>query len=92
MVEQGVEGARLDPEGVAAWMHSLNAVRLVLGERLSQEGLDLADPSLDDLPGDDDVLARVEVYEWLGMVLGDLVETAMATLPEGDDDLEGPIS
>ena len=39
-----------------------------------------------DLPAladaDDDLLARVEIYEWMGMLLGDLVDTAMGTLPD----------
>ena len=33
-VEAGIGGTSLDDEGVGAWMHSLNALRLVLGERL----------------------------------------------------------
>ena len=41
-VEQGLDGARLDSEGVEAWMKSLNALRLVVGELLAGLGVDLA--------------------------------------------------
>ena len=34
VVEDGIGGTALDDEGINAWMHSLNALRLVLGERL----------------------------------------------------------
>ena len=34
VVEEGIGGTVLDDAGVDSWMHSLNALRLVLGERL----------------------------------------------------------
>ncbi len=46
----------LEPRQVAAWLRTLNAVRLVLAERL---GID----DEDDHPADD---PRFGVYEWLG--------------------------
>lgn len=86
VVENGIDGAHLDPDGVAAWMHSLNALRLVLGERLAAEGVDLADTvehDHDDEHDDDHELSPVlEIFEWMGWVLGDLVNVAQGTLPE----------
>lgn len=40
-VEDGIDRTTLDDEGVAAWMHSINSLRLVLGERLDVAGFDL---------------------------------------------------
>jgi hypothetical protein len=78
VVEEGIEGTVLDEAGVAAWMQSLNMMRLILGERLSQEGVDLES---DDLPTGP-VTSR---YEWLGQLLGLLVAAAEPDLPGPED-------
>lgn len=74
-VEAGIDGARLDEDGVASWMHSLNGLRLVLGERIALEGIDLlsrADPES----------AIHAIYEWLGWLLEQLVAAASPTLDD----------
>lgn len=83
IVEEGIGGAMLDDEGVSAWMHSLNALRLVLGERLDVDVI--GNEALEDLPDDDDRVGIVALYEWLGWLLEQLVAAAMGALPEGDD-------
>ena len=83
IVEQGIGGTELDDEGVSAWMHSLNALRLVLGERLDVDII--GNDALEDLPDDDDRVGIVALYEWLGWLLEQLVAAAMNSLPEGDD-------
>ena len=77
-VEADLGGATLDDEGVAAWMHSLNNMRLILGERLELEGADLQAHDLGEHP-------VAPVYEWLGALLEHLVRAAMTGLPDGDD-------
>lgn len=83
IVEEGIGGAMLDDEGVSAWMHSLNALRLVLGERLDVDVI--GNEALENLPDDDDRVGIVALYEWLGWLLEQLVAAAMGALPEGDD-------
>ncbi len=83
IVEEGIGGAMLDDEGVSAWMHSLNALRLVLGERLDVDVI--GNEALEDLPDDDDRVGIVALYEWLGWLLEQLVAAAMGALREGDD-------
>ena len=83
VVEEGIGGTTLDDEGVAAWMHSLNALRLVLGERLDVDVI--GHDALENLPDDDDRVGIVALYEWLGWLLEQLVASAMQSLPEGDD-------
>lgn len=78
VVEEGIEGTVLDEAGVAAWMQSLNMIRLILGERLSQEGIDLESDVLPAGP----VASR---YEWLGLLLGLLVAAAEPDLPDSED-------
>lgn len=83
IVEEGIGGTTLDDEGVSAWMHSLNALRLVLGERLDVDVI--GNDALENLPDDDDRVGIVALYEWLGWLLEQLVAAAMNALPEGDD-------
>lgn len=71
LVESTLSGGELDEAGVAAWMHSLNNLRLVLGEQLSLTGVDLADQELPDS-------ASAALYEWLGWLLEQLVDAANA--------------
>lgn len=84
VVEQGIGGTALDDAGIDAWMHSLNALRLVLGERLDVDVL--GHDALHDLPEHDDRAPIVALYEWLGWLLEQLVDAAMNGLPDGADD------
>ena len=80
VVEEGIGGTVLDDAGVDSWMHSLNALRLVLGERLDVDviGHDV----LHDLEPDDDRVPIVALYEWLGWLLEQLVDAAMNSLDD----------
>jgi hypothetical protein len=80
IVERGVAGAVLNDDEVAAWLQTINGLRLVLGERL-EVSEDLG--PLDD--GDPDAPARA-LYEWLGWLLEQLVDAATRDLPPGDRD------
>ena len=77
MVEGGLTGATLDEEAVAAWMQTINGLRLVLGERLEvtedQDPVDIRDP---DAPAH-------ALYDWLGWLLEQLVRAAADDLPDG---------
>jgi hypothetical protein len=77
-VEGGLEGATLDDEGIAAWLQTINGLRLVLGERLDvTEDLDVdqRDPEA----------PAYALYEWLGWLLEQLVRAAADDLPPGED-------
>jgi hypothetical protein len=80
VVEEGIAGTVLDDAGIGSWMHSLNALRLVLGERLDVDmiGHDV----LHDLEPDDDRVPIVALYEWLGWLLEQLVDAAMNSLDD----------
>ncbi len=74
LVEGALDGASLDEEAIGAWMQSLNALRLVLGERLD---IDLiTNRSLADLDPEDDQAPILALYEWLGWMLEQLIEAA----------------
>ncbi len=75
IVEEGIDGVDLDESGITAWMQSLNALRLVLAARLD---IDIMghDP-IEDLDDDDPRMPIAAVYEWLGFLLGSLVDEAM---------------
>ena len=81
-VEAGIGGTSLDDEGVGAWMHSLNALRLVLGERLDITAI--GHDALDDLPDSDDRSGLVALYEWLGWLLEQLVAAAANGIADDD--------
>ncbi len=68
-VESTLSGAELDPSGVAAWMQSLNSLRLVLGEQLALAGVDLVNHTMPDT-------ASAALYEWTGWLLEQLIEAA----------------
>lgn len=72
IVESGLDGATLDEDDVAAWMQSLNCLRLVLGERFEVEGVD-PDIADSDSP-------MFDIYHWLAWLLEQLVEAAMPGL------------
>jgi hypothetical protein len=67
-VESTVDGERLDEEQVAAWMSTLNDLRLVLGTRLD------VDEELPDLDPDDPMAPAYAVYEYLGWLLSQVVD------------------
>jgi hypothetical protein len=69
VVEAGIGGTTLDEEGVAAWMQSLNIMRLILGERLALEGADLESHELPEGPA-------TSLFEWTGALLESLVRAA----------------
>ena len=83
VVESGIDGTTLDDAGVDAWMHSLNALRLVLGERL--EVAVVGHDALHNLPDDDERVPIVALYEWLGWLLEQLVDAAMNGLTDSED-------
>ena len=72
VVEEGLGGALLDEMGVTAWMQSLNNMRLVLGERLSLDGVDLEAADLPDGP-------VTFLYRWTGELLELLVRATGST-------------
>ena len=69
LVESTLSGAELDPSGVAAWMQSLNGLRLVLGEQLTLAGVDLVNHTMPDT-------ASAALYEWTGWLLEQLIAAA----------------
>jgi len=82
-VEAGLGGAPLDDGGVAAWMQTINSLRLYLGNTL-EVGAATFDPPQ---PGDkSQEAARYMLYEWLGGLLDQLVSVAAEGLPPGTDD------
>lgn len=80
VVEAGLNGATLKSDAVAAWMQTLNGIRLYMGERLGVSGTT-------GLPSDDHPDANlVPLYKWLGSLLEQLVDAASEGLPP---DIEG---
>src|SRR5690606_3324307 len=73
-VEQSLDGRELDEGGMAAWMTTLNALRLVLGTRLD---VDEEPPALDP---SDPMEPAYAVYEFLGWLLSQLVVVLSADL------------
>lgn len=80
-VEAGIGGTALDDEGISAWLHSLNALRLVLGERLDVDIV--GHDALQDLPDTDDRVGVFALYEWLGWLLEQLVAAAAKGMARG---------
>jgi hypothetical protein len=74
-VERSLEkGADLDQEDLAAWMATLNALRLVMGTRLD------VDEELPDLDPDDPLAPHYAVYEYLGWLLSQVVDALSGDL------------
>lgn len=66
----------LDDEATAAWMQTLNGVRLYLGERLGVgDDPDAADEDHPDRPA-------VMLYQWIGWLLEQLIKAASETLDD----------
>lgn len=68
-VESTLSGAELDTSAVAAWMQSLNNLRLVLGEQIALTGVDLVSDTMPDT-------ASAALYEWTGWLLEQLISAA----------------
>lgn len=69
LVLSTLSGAELDEADTAAWMQSLNSLRLVLGERLTSEGIDLTQEKLPKS-------SKVTLYCWIGWILDELISAA----------------
>lgn len=69
-------GDDMDGEGLTAWMTTLNGLRLVIGTRLD------VSEDLPDLDPDDPLLPDYAVYEFLGWLLGQVVDALDADLPK----------
>lgn len=82
-VEAGLAGVALDDDAVAAWIQTLNSLRLYLGNTLEVGTATFDPPQAGDKPQE---AARYMLYEWLGGLLDQLVTTAAGTLPPGTDD------
>ena len=83
IVEAGLAGTPLDDEAVAAWMQTLNSLRLYLGNTLEVGAATFDPPRPGDRPQE---AARYMLYEWLGGLLDEFVSTAAGALPPGSDD------
>ncbi|WP_370250495.1 DUF2017 domain-containing protein [Nocardioides sp.] len=66
----------LDPAQAQVWLRALNDVRLALGTRLGIEQDD--DDLWDALPDDDPRLPAYDVYQWLSVLQGSLVDAVMS--------------
>ena len=82
-VEAGLEGAPLDDDAVAAWLQTVNSVRLYLGNTLEVGAATFNPPQMDEQPQQ---AARYLLYEWLGGLLDELVTVVAEGLPPGADD------
>ena len=79
-VEGSLDGAELDDAGLAAWMSTLNSLRLVLGTRLD------VDEELPALADDDPLAPAYAVYEYLGWLLSQVVDVGSRDLPPPSPD------
>ena len=75
IVSRTMAGSDLDGEGLSAWMTTINSMRLVLGTRLD---VDEDPPELDP---DDPLAFPYAVYDYLGMLLFEVVEALGDDLP-----------
>ena len=74
MVIGSAEATTLDEDSMAAWMRSINDVRLVLGTVL-----DITDDS-EEVEVDDSNVATYQAYEVLGMLLETIVAARSSRL------------
>jgi hypothetical protein len=79
-VEGSLDGDELDDAGLAAWMSTLNSLRLVLGTRLD------VDEELPALADDDPLAPAYAVYEYLGWLLSQVVDVLSRDLPPPSPD------
>jgi hypothetical protein len=69
VVESTVDADEVDDEQLGAWLGALNDLRLVLGTRLD------VDEELPDLDRDDPQAPAYAVYEYLGWLLSQVVDS-----------------
>lgn len=69
IVESTLSSHELDESGIAAWMQSLNSLRLVLGEQIILTGVVLDSCDLSDS-------GSAALYEWIGWLLEQLIAAA----------------
>ena len=90
-VENGLSGIKLDAEMIAAWMQTLNGMRLYLSERLelhsdrrrSHMRITTKDESTPDRSENQQPSGGLIVsYQWLSEVLEQLVEAAAEDFPD----------
>jgi hypothetical protein len=72
IVEETVDAKELDPDQLTAWMHAVNALRLVLGTMLD---VDEEDPLAVD-PDDPDA-RQFMLYGYLGLLLEEIVQAQL---------------
>lgn len=75
VVERTLDGSNLDESEMAAWMSTLNALRLVLGTRLD------VDEEPRELDESDPEAPAYAVYEYLGWVLSQVIDALSIDLP-----------
>jgi hypothetical protein len=76
VVERTLDGAHeLDQAELTAWMTTLNSLRLVIGTRLD------VDEELPELDESDPLAPEYAVYEVLGWLLAQVVDTLTSDLP-----------
>jgi hypothetical protein len=76
VVERTLDGAHeLDQAELTAWMATLNSLRLVIGTRLD------VDEELPELDESDPLAPEYAVYEVLGWLLAQVVDTLTSDLP-----------
>ncbi|MGH9260943.1 MAG: DUF2017 family protein, partial [Acidimicrobiales bacterium] len=79
-VEATLDGSELDDAGMTAWMSTLNSLRLVLGTRLD------VDEELPQLDAADPLAPAYAVYEYLGWLLSQVVDSLSTDLPPPNPD------
>ena len=79
-VEATLDGSELDDAGLTAWMSTLNSLRLVLGTRLD------VDEELPQLDAADPLAPAYAVYEYLGWLLSQVVDSLSTDLPPPNPD------
>jgi hypothetical protein len=76
LLESTIDEHLITNEQLGTWMGAINDLRLVLGTRL-----DVSETDHDIDPDDPDAVARV-VYQYLGLLLEEIVAAMFDTLPE----------
>ncbi|MBX6372028.1 MAG: DUF2017 family protein, partial [Acidothermus sp.] len=70
----------LDAQALDSWLRVLTDARLVLGVRLGIETEEDAEALAERTVGDEAARAAAELFEWLGIVLDELVSLASGHL------------
>lgn len=77
----GLDATLLDDDGAAAWMRSLNSLRLVLGHEPW-----VTDDELDPSSLNQDQLVLLELFEWSGWLLEQLVAASTSVMDADPSD------